>query len=190
MHGLDQSKGMLDKAENKSENIRFIQGDAVTLKGIQDDSFDVVYMVDVIHHIGDIASMFRNIYRVLSKDGIVFVFTDTHEKVRNEHLTSKYFPETIQVKIERYQATDEILEVMKDCGLNNVRFEQLKCKEQPDMGEYLIKVAESKGYSMFHLITDDAIDRGIRRIREDMKKGLISYEPNMPMFSGMKQDYK
>jgi ubiquinone/menaquinone biosynthesis C-methylase UbiE len=32
VHGLDQSKGMFGKAENKSKNIRFIQGDAVTLK--------------------------------------------------------------------------------------------------------------------------------------------------------------
>jgi hypothetical protein len=75
---------------------------------------------------------------------------------------------------------------MKECGFKNARIESFKCKEQDEMGEYLIKVAEVKGYSMFHLIPDDAIERGIQRIREDTKKGPISYATNMPVFSGMK----
>jgi hypothetical protein len=54
------------------------------------------------------------------------------------------------------------------------------------MGEYLIRVAESKGYSMFHLIDDDAIERGIQRIKDDMKKGLVGYNPNTSVFLGMK----
>lgn len=184
VYGMDQSRGMLDKADKKSENIHFMQGDAVTLEGIQDESFDVVYMVDVIHHIRDIASMFRNIFRVLRKEGMVFVFTDTHEKIRNERLTSKYFPETINVELERYQPTDEIIAIMKECGFKNARLERLKSKEQFEIGEYLIKAAEVKGFSMFHLISDDAIERGIQRIREDMKKGPICYMPNTPVFIG------
>ncbi|HYF83314.1 MAG TPA: class I SAM-dependent methyltransferase [Clostridia bacterium] len=186
VHGLDQSRGMLGKAEKKSERIHFIQGDAVTLEGIKDESFDAVYMVDVIHHIGDIATMFRNIYRVLNKEGMVFVFTDTHEKIRDERLTCKYFPETIKVELERYQSTDRILEAMKECGFKNTKLEKLKCEERLDAGDYLIKVAETKGYSVFHLISDDAIERGIQRIREDLKKGPVAYMPNTPVFSGAK----
>lgn len=186
VYGLDQSKGMLGKAESKSANIHLIQGDAVTLEGFQDESFDAVFMVDVIHHIADIGSMFSNIFRVLRSGGMVFVFTDTHEKIRNERLTSKYFPETVNAELERYQTTDELLRAMKVCGLKDVRFEQLLCREQAEVGEFLIRVAEAKAYSMFHLISDEAIDRGIKRIREDMKKGPIYYRPSAPVFSGIK----
>ncbi|HYE82959.1 MAG TPA: methyltransferase domain-containing protein [Clostridia bacterium] len=187
IYGLDQSRGMLDKAEKKSGRIHFMQGDAVTLAGIENESFDAVYMVDVIHHIRDIAAMFSNIYRVLKKYGMVFVFTDTHEKIRNERLTSKYFPETVEVELMRYQPTEQIFAVMKACGFSNVKLERLKCEEQLNMGEYLIKVAEAKGYSMFHLIPDEAIERGIQRIRQAMEDGPLSYTPNTPVFSGVKK---
>jgi ubiquinone/menaquinone biosynthesis C-methylase UbiE len=186
VHGLDKSKGMLAKAAEKSSRIRFIQGDAVTLEGIADESFDVVFMVDVIHHIKDITLMFSNILRVLRKEGMVFVFTDSHDKIINERLTSKYFPETIQVELDRYQSDEEILEAMNSCGFKNVMIDLLQWSEQTDMGDYLIRIAESKGYSMFHLISDEAIERGIRKIREDMEKGPIDYKSSTSVFVGEK----
>lgn len=186
VYGLDQSRGMLGKAEKKTERVHFIQGDAVTLEGIEDESFDAVYMVDVIHHIKDIDSMFKNIYRVLKSQGMVFVFTDTHDRIKEERLTSKYFPETIEVELERYQSNERIFEAMQKSGFRDTKLETVMCKGQLDMGDYLIKSAETKGYSMFHLIADDAIQRGIQRIKEDMGKGIINYYPNSPVFSGVK----
>jgi ubiquinone/menaquinone biosynthesis C-methylase UbiE len=186
VYGMDQSKGMLDKAAAKNGSIHFRQGDALTLDGYSDESFDIVYMVDVIHHIGDIKTMFTNICRVLKSEGMVFVFTDTHDKILNERLTSKYFPETIAVELERYQSTDEILAAIEDSGLKNARLEKQQSEELQGMGDYLIRVAETKGYSMFHLIPEEAIQRGIERIRGDMAKGSISYNPNEYVFVGKK----
>ncbi|MGE5677403.1 MAG: class I SAM-dependent methyltransferase [Pseudomonadota bacterium] len=186
VYGLDQSKGMLEKAKVKDGSIHFYLGDAVLLEGFQDESLDIVYMVDVIHHIKDIGSMFRNIYRVLKRDGMVFIFTDTHERIREERITSKYFPETVSVELERYQPTEQMLYAMKSCGLKDIRLEKLEYEEETDMGEYLIKVAQTKGYSMFHLIPEAALERGIQRIRQDMKKGKIAYKPNTPVFLGRK----
>lgn len=186
LYGLDQSKGMLEKARMKDSSIHFSEGDAVLLEDFGDESLDIVYMVDVIHHIKDIDSMFRNIYRVLKKDGMVFIFTDTHERIREERLTSKYFPETVRVELERYQPTEQILDVMKGCGFRDIQLERLEYEEEADMGEYLIKVSQTKGYSMFHLISEEALVRGIQRIKEDMKRGKIAYRPNTPVFLGKK----
>jgi ubiquinone/menaquinone biosynthesis C-methylase UbiE len=186
VYGLDQSEGMLEKAKLKDSSIHFSSGDAVLLEGFRDESLDIVYMVDVIHHIKDIGTMFRNIYRVLKKDGMVFIFTDTHERIREERLTSKYFPETVRVELERYQPTEQILGVMKNCGFRDIMLENLQYEEEADMGEYLIKVAQTKGYSMFHLIPEEALESGIQRIKEDLKKGKIAYRPNTPVFLGSK----
>lgn len=186
VYGMDQSQRMLDKAIEKDKSIHFSQGNAVLLEEFPENTFEVVYMVDVIHHIKDIDTMFRNIYRILKREGKVFIFTDTHERIINERLTSKYFPETIKVELERYQSTDEIIAAMKNCGFKNARLDKAECKEELDVGEHLIKGAEVKGYSMFHLIPDDAIERGIQRIREDLKKGQINYVTHMPVFSGVK----
>lgn len=186
VYGLDQSKGMLEKAKMKDNSIHFSLGDAVLLEGFEDESLDIVYMVDVIHHIKDIGTMFCNIYRVLKKDGMVFIFTDTHERIREERLTSKYFPETVSVELERYQSTELMLDAMEKCGFRDILLEKLQYKEESDMGEYLIKVAQTKGYSMFHLISEEALERGIQRIRNDLEKGKIAYRPNTPVFLGKK----
>jgi len=45
------------------------------------------------------------------------------------------------------------------------------CDEEA--GEKLIKIAEKQGYSMFNLISQEAIDSGIERLKEDLKKGKV-----------------
>ena len=172
VYGMDQSEGMLQKAAAKGSNVRFAKGDAVTLEGFEDNYFDVIYMVDVIHHIKDINTMLKNIYRVLRKEGTVFLFTDSYENIKNR-LTTKYFPETLEVELNRYQSTEEIFKAMEVNGLHSIRADNLNVGCDEEAGEKLIKIAEKQGYSMFNLISQEAIDSGIERLKEDLKKGKV-----------------
>lgn len=65
--GIDPSEGMLDRARYKCKSAVLTLGNAEKLSGIPDSCFDVAYMVDVIHHIGDIDSMFHRIRGVLKE---------------------------------------------------------------------------------------------------------------------------
>lgn len=184
--GMDQSEGMLEKARAKSDDINFFQGDAVTLKSFADGEFDIVYMVDVIHHIKDIKTMLSNINRVLKKDGMVFVFTNSHDYIKNCRLTSKYFPDTIEAELKRYQDGWEIEAAMRETGFSNVGSRYVEYPTIKDAGSQLIALAEKKGYSMFHLIAQEAIDKGIEKIKEDMEKGSVDYYPKDLLVSGQK----
>lgn len=141
------------------------------LAGISEDAFDVIYMVDVIHHIHDIQTMFRSIHKALKDGGKVFVFTDTHERIKYERLTSKYFPETVEVELKRYQSDRELDLAMEQAGFTNRMLEYIGELEPVDFGQRLIDLAATKGYSMFHLIPQEAIDRGIEKLKEDIEKG-------------------
>ncbi|MFZ5352255.1 MAG: class I SAM-dependent methyltransferase [Bacillota bacterium] len=186
VYGMDQSAGMLEKAMAKHSDIEYSQGDAVTLKGFADNQFDLVYMVDVIHHIKNIDIMFENIARILKEEGRVFVFTNSHEQIRSSRLTSRYFPETIEAELKRYQDGCEIEAAMKKAGLKNILTEEILHPPVEDIGSRLIALAETKGYSMFHLISQDAIDRGIAKLKEDMDKGQVTYYPKSLMVAGTK----
>lgn len=59
-------------------------------------------MVDVIHHIKDIDTMFQSIKRVLRENGLVIIFSGNHEHIRNR-FTTKYFPKTLEGELKRYQ---------------------------------------------------------------------------------------
>jgi SAM-dependent methyltransferase len=183
---MDQSYGMLEKASSKGSVVNFTEGDAVTLEGFEDNYFDVIYMVDVIHHIKDINSIFKNIYRVLKSIGMVCIFTDSYENIK-KRLSTKYFPETLEIELKRYQSTEEIFEAMKSNGFINIKADNLDIGCDEEAGEKLIKIAEKKGYSMFNLISQKAIDRGIERLKEDLKRGKVKNQGKASYVSACKQ---
>jgi SAM-dependent methyltransferase len=154
-------------------------GDAVLLKEIPEGKFDLVYMVDVIHHIKDIETMFRNISRVLKHNGAAAIFSDSHEHIRNR-LTTKYFPETLAAELKRYPDTDDIKEALSKNGFREISDGNIQLGEVPDYGDRLIEIASKKGYSMFGLIPEEAIKAGIERIKADMQKQQIIYHQRAP----------
>lgn len=177
LHGLDSSEGMLTKAMQKIPEGNFKIGDAVTLDGFPNDYFELIYMVDVIHHIQDIETMFANTKKILKKGGTMAVFTDSHERITNKRLTSKYFPETIPNELKRYQPIEKIVESMYRAGFDSVEFLEIPLPEEKNMGEFLIETAGKKAYSMFYHISEEAIKEGIKRLEKDMAKGEITYKP-------------
>lgn len=186
IYGIDQSVGMVSKAKGKSSNVEWIIDDAVTLSSISDQEFNIVFMVDVIHHIRDINTMFKNIYRILKKNGKIFIFTDSHEHIKNNRLTSKYFPKTIENELQRYQSTKNIVSSLKSNFFDEIHWEDICYPLQESPGEKLIKLAKVKGYSMFHLISQKDIDAGIKKLEHDMSNKEITYTPKTQMIFARK----
>lgn len=183
--GIDSSQGMLSKAREKTESAVLVEGDAVELTEIPDSYFDLVYMVDVIHHIQNIDRMFQSIKRVLKQNGRVVVFSDNYQHIRNR-LTTKYFPETLDVELKRYQDTPELALSLSSNGFLQIHEGIVEIGDDPTIGPRLIEIAVKKGYSMFGLITEEAITAGIERIQEDMQKGVIIYHQRAPYIAAVK----
>lgn len=183
--GIDSSSGMLGRAKEKCPVALLIEGDAVELAEIPENKFDLVYMVDVIHHIKDIEIMIKNISRVLKPNAAVVIFSDSYEHIRNR-LTTKYFPETLNPELKRYPDTDEIKEALSGNGFREISDGNLILGDIQDYGARLIEIASKKGYSMFGLISDEAIKTGIERIKEDMKKQTIIYHQRAPYVIAVK----
>lgn len=79
--GLDISKEQLEFAKNLAEKnkvkLTLIQGDAQTLKKIKTASFDVVFSAFMLQYMPDLKKCFKEVKRVLRKEGI-FVFSLDH----------------------------------------------------------------------------------------------------------------
>ena len=67
---IDPSEQMLSRAKGRSEKISFQIGAADKLE-FPAGTLDLVFSVDVIHHVKDRPAYFREAYRVLRKDGRV-----------------------------------------------------------------------------------------------------------------------
>lgn len=183
--GIDSSEGMLVKSREKSKTSKLLHGDATELLELPNEYFDLVYMVDVIHHIKDINTMFDNIKRVLKPKGRILIYSDSYDHIRNR-LTTKYFPETLAAELSRYQDTPELEEGLTNCGFREIENDVVLIGDDFTMGPKLIEIARKKGYSMFGLIPEEAIEAGIKRIEADLEKGAIVYHQRAPYVTAIR----
>lgn len=167
--GADQSAGMLEKARLKNPDIQFTQADACDLP-YEDDSFDFVYMTDVIHHIPDVGKLFEEIYRILKSGGKVCISTQSHEQIDGRFF-NEYFPGTAIAEKKRYPDIASIVANGEKSGLRLFKQKVLQDDADYVIDKSFLELVEKKGFSMFYLISDEEYRQGLERLRADLKKG-------------------
>ncbi len=166
--GIDPSREMLDAARRQTSKVSLGIGSAEKLD-FPDDSFDLVFSVDVIHHVEGRPAFYNEARRVLKPGGRVCTATDSEWIIRHRRPLSEYFPETVEREIARYPRIAELREQMAAAGFDAVCEHQVEfAYERSDIGPY-----ESKAYSTLHLIPEDAFQRGLTRLREALQAGPI-----------------
>ncbi|MDG6903635.1 MAG: methyltransferase domain-containing protein [Nitrososphaerota archaeon] len=108
---MNPSQRIPSIAEEKFPSLGLWIGKAEKL-GFEPDLFDLVFSVDVIHHITDKLSHFREAYRALKPGGRVCTVTDSEWIIRNRQPLSVYFPETVAAELTRYPSISQITGLM------------------------------------------------------------------------------
>ncbi|UCD56746.1 MAG: class I SAM-dependent methyltransferase [Candidatus Hydrogenedentota bacterium] len=166
--GIDPSARMLSKAGERSRKIAFTLGKAEKIDLMQ-DFFDFVFSVDAIHHVGDRLAYFREAYRVLRAGGKVCTVTETEWMIRHRRPLAVYFPETVEVDLARYPRIPELREAMEQAGFSEVTENKVEtAKHLTD-----IQAFREKAFSSLHPIPEEAFQRGIGRMEEDLRAGPI-----------------
>jgi ubiquinone/menaquinone biosynthesis C-methylase UbiE len=166
--GLDPSTGMLRQAIASRAPVTWLAGRAEALPfGAR--SFDLVFSVDVIHHVADRARYFHEVARILHPGGSVCTVTDSADIIRQREILSGYFPETVEIELARYSRLAEIEAWMAAAGLRDLRVEVV---EEPylvtDAGPY-----RDRAYSSLHLVSDEAWQAGVSRLERDLAHGPV-----------------
>jgi len=163
--GIDPSRDILARARKRPSKVNFQLGRAERLDFPQ-DFFDLVFSVDVIHHLRDRAEYFQEAYRVLKADGKLCTVTDSEWIIRHRRPLSAYFPETVEADLARYPRIAELRE-----SITRVRFVDIAedtvefAYELTDAGAYY-----DKAFSSLHLIPEDAFQKGIDRMAQDLNR--------------------
>jgi ubiquinone/menaquinone biosynthesis C-methylase UbiE len=165
--GLDISFGMLQKAYEKKSEIPLVQAPADDIP-FTTDSFDFVYMTEVLHHLPDIPETLKEIHRVLRTSGSLCIVTQSHKQIDNR-MTSRFFPGTATVDKERYPDIDVIVEQLKETGFRTVRPKKYTYKPVRLGPEYL-ETIEKRGFSMLHKISQEDYEQGLEDIRVAFQK--------------------
>ncbi len=166
--GIDPSRSMLAQAVERAGDVHWMCGRAEALP-FAAQSFDLVFSVDVVHHIADRAAAFREARRVLRPGGWCCTVTDSEEDIVRREPLSRYFPTTVPVELARYPRVATIERELAMVGFNDVRRDHVE-------HHYVVTDVEpfrSRVFSSLRLIPDEQVEAGLRRMEEALSTGPI-----------------
>lgn len=174
-YGLDLSTGMLSRALEHAqqqgedrESVNWLQGRADRLP-LRHGVVDLVFAVDVIHHLQDGPAFYREAARALRPGGLLCTVTDSEEIIRQRELLSGYFPDTVSVEIARYPPVSRLEEWMKKAGLAHL--ETVTVEERYEITSSL--PFRDRVFSALHLIPVGAWQAGLERLERDLARGPV-----------------
>jgi ubiquinone/menaquinone biosynthesis C-methylase UbiE len=162
MVGLDLSGGMLAEAKHKADVISFVQAPA-GLMPFPSNTFNMVFMTEVIHHLSDAASAIHEMARVLG-GGLMCIVTQSHHQIE-ARMTSRFFPATVDIDKARYPVIPEIEGHMKSAGLESIWSKQYRFAPV-GLGEEYLDTVSQKGYSMLHKISESDYQEGLKALQQ------------------------
>jgi SAM-dependent methyltransferase len=176
--GIDPSAEMLRRAranpalpKNRTPDlpeVTFIHARAENVP-LADRQFDLVYSVDVIHHIEDREAAAREAYRLLKPGGALMVVTESEDDLRNRTPHVTYFPDIVDVELARYPSIETIEHELVAAGLEiGAEIAVSRPRQVEEITAY-----RDKAYSSLHLISDEAFASGLARMADDLERGAI-----------------
>jgi ubiquinone/menaquinone biosynthesis C-methylase UbiE len=166
--GFDLSEEMLKVACARSQAVEFTRGNADVRFPYPNQSCELAFCVDVIHHITDLSAFFQEASRILKSGGRLLIVTDSEDNIRRRSLT-RYFPETLEVELTCYAKAEELGSSAVQSGLAYLGMEPAEGVIDLD-AEFVAKL-EQRCSSSMRLISEEAHRKGIERVRLAQKQG-------------------
>ena len=166
--GIDPSARMLDHARQGDGQIHWGVGRADDLP--PQVRFDLIFSVDVIHHVDGTLAHMEATHDALGPGGALCIVTDSEWIIRHRQPLSTYFPETVPLDLERYPRITALRSEMAQAGFVAVRERQVEyaCVLE-DIEPY-----RAKAFSCLHLISETAFRHGLARMENDLRRGPIT----------------
>ena len=155
--GVEPSAGMRGAAP-----LELLAGTADALP-VSGAAFDLVYSVDVVHHLPDLGAAFREAARVLAPGGLLCTVTDDEASIRRR-VHREYFPETFAVELARYPTLDALGEAAAAAGLEPRDIERTETPYTVTDSRPFRELA----FSSLALIPDEALQAGLVRLERDL----------------------
>lgn len=167
--GADSSEEMLDKAREKDTEGQ-VQWDLMDARNLTypENSFDIVFMSHLLHHVDEPSAVIRGCWRVLSGGGIIIIRWGDIESIRDD-VEHTFFPETIAIDEARTFTIEQMEECLKEAGFSDVTSEKRVQHTYPTSQEHLESV-KIKSTSVLTMISRNAFEKGINKLEDYIRK--------------------
>jgi len=164
--GLDPSREMLNQARMRLPAIPLLQAAGEHLP-LATASFDLVFMVNVLHHLSDPARFFENAHRVLAPDGVVAVVGADPAAPDNAWYIYDYFDGVRELDEARFPNWGQVQRWMAEAGFGPITKSVVHVVDVTFVGDEVFSDAflAKKATSQLAMLSEDAYQAGIERIR-------------------------
>jgi len=166
--GIDPSPAMLEQLRARLPGAEVTVAEAESLP-FADRSLDLIFSVDVIHHVRDRDAYFAEAVRILRPGGWICTVTDSAEDIAARVPLSSHFPETVPHELRRYPSIPRLRSEMERAGFLALR------EDHADLHYSLTDSTayRDRAYSSLHLISDEEHARGVERMERELATGPI-----------------
>jgi ubiquinone/menaquinone biosynthesis C-methylase UbiE len=194
LFGLDYSFGMIQQAKGQPAPLKLLRGSAVRLP-LPEQSFDLIYSVDAIHHFGDHQAFVAEAFRVLKPGGaFVTIGHDPHEGTTKWYAYD-YFDDVYDTDLRRYPSGSSLLKWMEDEGFEDLSSRTVEHILNVHVGEAILRdpFLKQSATSQLALLDKEVYDVGVDRIKRAIidaqvrnEKIVFSSDIQIKMFLGYK----
>lgn len=164
--GVEPSYGMLTYAQARGISVCQGRAEAIPLAAA---AVDLLFSVDVIHHVPAAPAYFAEARRVLRPGGLVCTATDSEQIIATRRPLAAYWPETIASEMERYHPIPTLMQWLSAAGFGGIYAEDVEFA-------YLLHDAEPyrrRAYSALQRIGEEAWRRGLAQLEADLQRGPV-----------------
>lgn len=159
--GADSSREMLKKAWEKDTNglVQWDLDDAQQLT-YPDESFDIVFMSHLLHHVDDPCQILSECQRALASPGVVLIRYGAIEQIRDD-VEHTFFPEVLTIDEARTPTVKTVEKWLVEVGFQEIISQEIVQKTF-DTNTAHLDMVKAKGNSVLSMISPGASEKGIR----------------------------
>lgn len=169
--GLDLSTGMLNQAGKHLHGAHLACGRAGGLP-FQEQRFDLVFVVNAIHHFSDPRGFIAQAWTLLRPGGALAIVGQVPQERHNRWYVYDYFEDTYQTDIRRFQTWETLRAWIQAEGYQNLLLKSVEHISDPKYGAEVLEdpFLQKTAISQLALLSDQAYQRGLQRIRDALEE--------------------